>query len=180
MGQYYNALLIRNDKKKVIDDIKDVLRGYKLTEHSWWRNPFVNTVCHEILKKPTKVYWVGDYANEEDFEFYEEVWGKNNIAKKVTEAQVPLDDNFLVNHTQKVYIDCNNYYKQSKDNHGWVMHPLPLLTAVGNGRGGGDYYDGNSDAYLVGTWAGDEISVEYSIDKFKGFEPFEVVFKEDW
>ena len=37
------------------------------------------------------------------------------------------------------------------------FHPLPLLTANGNGRGGGDYL--GSDMDLVGSWAGDRIAV---------------------
>jgi hypothetical protein len=38
------------------------------------------------------------------------------------------------------------------------FHPLPILTAEGNGRGGGDYRGADED--LVGTWARDVISVE--------------------
>jgi hypothetical protein len=32
------------------------------------------------------------------------------------------------------------------------IHPLPLLTCEGNGRGGGDYY-GEDTNNLVGSWA---------------------------
>ena len=39
----------------------------------------------------------------------------------------------------------------------WIVHPLSILTCSGNGRGGGDYDDGNS---YVGIWAGDEIGIE--------------------
>ena len=34
---------------------------------------------------------------------------------------------------------------------GWQIHPLPLLTAEGNGRGGGDYHGTNME--MVGAWA---------------------------
>lgn len=44
------------------------------------------------------------------------------------------------------------------ENNGWTVHPLPLLTAEGNGRGGGDYHEQNPDIELVGTWARDSIS----------------------
>ena len=79
---------------------------------------------------------------------------------------------YVVNHTKKQYVD-----KKHRDMDGAVgltlptaesgggdldgdddIHPLPLLTAEGNGRGGGDYY--GSDMELVGTWARDVISVE--------------------
>jgi hypothetical protein len=38
-----------------------------------------------------------------------------------------------------------------------AYHPLPLLTAEGNGRGGGDY---RGESPLIGSWARDVISVE--------------------
>jgi hypothetical protein len=38
---------------------------------------------------------------------------------------------------------------------------LPLLTAEGNGRGGGDYRGENEN--LIGSWARDIISVEMEI-----------------
>ena len=49
------------------------------------------------------------------------------------------------------YIQENNY-------DGWIIHPLPLLTCIGNGGSGGDYFSdiGQDD---VGTWAFDEIYV---------------------
>ena len=41
------------------------------------------------------------------------------------------------------------------DVNGYRVHPLPLLTAEGNGRGGGDYWGSNQR--FVGTWARDFI-----------------------
>jgi hypothetical protein len=61
---------------------------------------------------------------------------------------------YLVNHTKKEFVDKNKL----KTDGGWVIHPLPLLTCSGNGRGGGDY--GGTDENYVGSWAGDVISVE--------------------
>ena len=52
-----------------------------------------------------------------------------------------------MNHTKKVYVKKNGRF-----------HPLSLLTAEGNGSGGGDYYGPNID--MVGTWARDIISME--------------------
>ena len=34
----------------------------------------------------------------------------------------------------------------------WIVHPLPLLTCLGNGKGGGDYRNGH-DMEWVGAWA---------------------------
>jgi hypothetical protein len=60
---------------------------------------------------------------------------------------------FIVNHTKKLYVDKNLGLTGSYD-----FHPLPLLTADGNGRGGGDYR--GDDLELVGQWARDIISLE--------------------
>jgi len=65
----------------------------------------------------------------------------------------PLTAKYLVNHDRKEFVDKT---KTPKDNDGWQMHPLPLLTCEGNGRGGGDYR-GESD--LIGIWARNIIGV---------------------
>lgn len=65
----------------------------------------------------------------------------------------PLKAKYLVNHTKKEFVDKT---KTPKDNDGWCIHPLPLLTCEGNGRGGGDFR-GNEE--LVGVWARNIIGV---------------------
>jgi len=72
----------------------------------------------------------------------------------------PLTAKYLVNHDKKEFV---NKTKTPKDGNGWKIHPLPLLTCEGNGRGGGDFHintekkQGNVE--LIGTWARDRISV---------------------
>jgi hypothetical protein len=56
---------------------------------------------------------------------------------------------YLVNHDTLQYVDKRR---------GSFIHPLPLLTAEGNGRGGGDYY--GRDKHMVGRWARHVLSVE--------------------
>ena len=56
---------------------------------------------------------------------------------------------YIVNHSKKLFVDKEKLTSN--------IHPLPLLTCEGNGRGGGDY-GGSSE--LVGSWARDVISVE--------------------
>ena len=51
-------------------------------------------------------------------------------------------------------------------------HPLPLLVAEGNCRGGGDYNGINEN--IVGSWARDVISVENNIQE--GYTEFECKF----
>ena len=78
---------------------------------------------------------------------------------------------YIINHTKKQYVKVPAYEKDK-----WIIHPLPILLAYGNGLGLGDYNDEictNPDeqdwdkrkyvkkhnAKFVGTWAYDTISV---------------------
>jgi hypothetical protein len=42
----------------------------------------------------------------------------------------------------------------------WVMYPISLITACGNGLGGGDYYGTNK---MIGKWAMHILSIEDSV-----------------
>ena len=177
MGQYYKPFLI--DKNGKMSAYNTYLDGQyimaKLYEQSWWLNPFVNTICHKIFRKPMKVAWVGDYSNYGEkyddgkgFPYYEKVYGDRNkngrgsIAKSnLTESQVTLDGKYLVNYDKKEYLDCDEYYENSVNENDRCMHPLPLLTCVGNGRGGGDFHCKDKKIMkLVGSWCLDTISIE--------------------
>jgi hypothetical protein len=72
----------------------------------------------------------------------------------------PLTAKYLVNHDKKEFV---NKTKVPKDGDGWAIHPLPLLTCEGNGRGGGDFYINTErkqgNVSLIGTWARDRIGV---------------------
>ena len=98
---------------------------------------------------------------------------------RVLKYSVDLKEYFLINHDQKVYIDCEKYFEeaQKKSSDSWVVHPLSLLTVVGNGRGGGDYRPNNDeDANAVGSWAWNLIEVCGEIPD--GCSPLNVVFYE--
>jgi hypothetical protein len=62
---------------------------------------------------------------------------------------------YIVNHDKQQYV---NKERSRTDSYGHQLHPLPLLTVEGNGRGGGDYR--GDDMAKVGIWARDVISVE--------------------
>jgi hypothetical protein len=62
---------------------------------------------------------------------------------------------YLVNETKGLYVDYEKVKPTTKWGH--RIDPLPLLTAEGNGRGGGDYEGRNMK--LVGSWARDVIYV---------------------
>ena len=190
MGQYYRAILGDAYGLNCMDFDRSVDGEYtlaKLMEHSWWLNPFVNSFAAQIYNIKSRVCWVGDYATEPaDFKFannsafyvpnYKEVWG--NKVKLLTShsSDFTLDGKFLLNHDTNEYLDLNEYKEKSKDKDGWTIHPLPLLTAVGNDRGGGDFHEGNIGYEFVGKWAWQLISIADSFPK--NFTPVNIIFKE--
>ena len=191
MGQYYRPIL--GDKYglncKIFDrSVDGQYTLAKLLEHSWWKNPFVNAFSELLYNEPSRVIWCGDYADEpDDFHFpncsafyvpcYKEVWGETVAKLTVASSDFTLNGKFLLNHDTRQLVDLNEFKVASVDKHGWTIHPLPLLTAVGNDRGGGDFHKGNTGYENVGIWAWHLISF---VDKpSKNFSKFLFVFKED-
>lgn len=173
MGQYYRPIL--GDKYglncRVFDRSVDGEYTFaKLMEHSWWLNSFVNAFSELIYSNPGRICWVGDYADElDDFDFpncsafyvpyYGEIWGDSVSAIGVSSSDFTLDGKFLLNQDTKQFIDLEEYKTACTDKHGWCIHPLPLLTAVGNDRGSGDFHAGNTGFEFVGSWAWQLISI---------------------
>lgn len=129
-------------------------------EHSWWLNREVGKVCELLHRAPLHVAWVGDYADDVGCDplLYEARRDAKN-GLEVPFEPLLLDGKFLVNHTKEEFVDCDAYKKRAAQADGWCIHPLPLLTAIGNGEGGGDYF-GKSSRNVVGRWANDVITVE--------------------
>ena len=191
MGQYFRPIL--GDEFglncKVFDrSVNGEYTLAKLMEHSWWKNPFVNAFSEFLYNEPSRVAWVGDYADEpDDFDFpncsafyvpcYKEIWGETIQPIGVVSSDFKLDGKFLLNHDRQQFVDLDEYKKLSVDKDGWTIHPLPLLTAVGNGRGGGDFHAGNTGFEKVGLWAWQLIS--FADKPPKNFSKFPLVFKED-
>lgn len=117
------------------------------------------------------------FDEEQQRLFFSEVWGETRTPTRIEKAQFIDTEQayslllssrkkrgFLVNHTKKTYFDLNGYWDKyieavpdkAQREDIWLPHPLPLLTAVGNGQGGGDYYS-DVGADKVGTWAFDTL-----------------------
>ena len=190
MGQYYMAVLgneFGTDCKVFNRSIDGEYTFAKLLEHSWWENPFVNSFSERLYNELGRVIWCGDYADEpDDFNFpncsasyvpyYKEIWGDKVQTLSSTSTDFKLDDKFLINHDTKEFVDLNEYKSKSIDKHGWCIHPLPLLTAVGNGRGGGDFHEGNIGFEHVGIWAWHLLTI--LDDAPKDFTKLNLVFVE--
>jgi hypothetical protein len=172
MGQYYKPLVLA-DKQNNEDNEKvrmwmyshDYNNGLKLMEHSWVDNDFVrtfeSTLCKGQPNYKKRVVWAGDYADgeagiTEEYEGKIETINLHGLCKDENQAKPDVNKKYfryVVNHTKKTFVDKS---KTPKDKHGYIIHPLPLLTCEGNGRGGGDFHE---DSELVGAWARDMISV---------------------
>ncbi|KAH3759702.1 hypothetical protein Pelo_8486 [Pelomyxa schiedti] len=125
-------------------------------EHSYQRNTFVT--AFEFLLTPegpahmSRCVWAGDYADREPGLSRNPDRNLYDMADADTLEQPPARSTaayrYIVNHSKRQYVD-----KRGAD-----IHPLPLLLAEGNGRGGGDFEGSNQK--MVGAWARDVISVE--------------------
>lgn len=148
-----------------------------------WHKPTVVAWIGDYSDEPYEGEYCKDIPQTRFMEIYRAVWGENEESTRIhpkSYGHLTMKNcrRFLVNHTKQVYIDMQEYirrnqwcesrdYKYDKNGHvkpehyEWNMcvHPLPLLTACGNGRGGGDYYDCFPDYDKVGTWAFCEIEL---------------------
>ena len=166
MGQYYYPIILdANGKIVVWMNGQTYNEGLKLMEHSYLDNTFVNTF--EFALSPegphykSRVVWAGDYADKEpgkETNLYEQCNEYNLIRPQEKDAS---KYRYIVNHTKNLYVDKSKVQS---------LHPLPLLTAEGNGRGGGDLHEAPS---WVGSWARDVISVEKMVPE--DFEELDMV-----
>jgi hypothetical protein len=194
MGQYYKPILLE-EKSGEHETIKcwiyshEYDNGLKLMEHSWLANDFVRTFESLLAETPQRVVWAGDYADEEQNR-KQYIDGKEcevnlyNLCDDATKARPNKQSKmyrYLINHSKGLFVDKNkipvsDVWTDPKTNkeYPFQIHPLPLLTCEGNGRGGGDY---RNDAEIVGTWARDIISV--TTKKPKGFQEIEFTLVEN-
>jgi hypothetical protein len=188
MGQYYKPINI--DKKEFVYS-HNYNNGLKLMEHSWIGNDFVGVIENLIAEggdwHGDRIVWAGDYADPDKGR-------KNNLYsiigdKEGNEIQPEVTKNkyrYVLNMDTKEFVDTkkipvSDVYTDDKGKE-WpfMIHPLPLLTCEGNGRGGGDFHKGDP---LVGKWARNRISVstkkpkgytEIEFNLFEGNEPVEL------
>ena len=157
MGQYFKAVNIDNLEYVSSYDFDN---GAKLMEHSYISNNFVEAVEFLLINDgeekgkwaDSRIIWAGDYADAEakDGENYYSLAADTGTRLQFLITAVPENYPYLVNHTKKEYVDKKKL-PTFGENNDWMIHPLPLLVAEGNGRGGGDYHGDNQD--YVGRWA---------------------------
>lgn len=182
MGQYYNIIVKPLSDAEIHAYDRTIDGEYtaaKLMEHSWYLNPMVNAISEKIYHNPSQIAWVGDYYDDGGLSSY--AYPKDGKYCELHKTEFTLNGRFLVNHTKMLMIDCWDYLRECmiENENGWVPHPLPLLTALGNGRGGGDYRGINEDK--VGSWAWDVLEIVDWEDvgelEKEGYRKFKVRFE---
>ncbi len=164
MGQYYKFVSV--DKEKSISPI-NFDNGSKLMEHSWLNNNYVGAAMQLISKGQPfygdKIVWAGDYADNEIKNGKKLRRNLYNLCSNYKIA-IKIDENnikklrYLVNLDTKEFVDISkspisNVWidPETRKKHSYCIHPLPLLTCEGNGRGCGDF-SGEDPNNLVGKW----------------------------
>ena len=181
MGQYYKPSILKKNWKLAKNPVKKAADswqfgcGLKLMEHSYCGNAFVNAVALDLAMYHYgyPFVWCGDYADE-----VENLVGTHDIYSCAEEATEKFQEcsernpfKYLVNLTKKEYCRIPKW-----DGKEYYVHPLPLLTCSGNGRGGGDY--GINDE-RVGSWAFDRIGVTNDEADIKGLKEISGFFEMD-
>lgn len=200
MGQYYTPLLISSHNQIQTLNSHSFESGAKLMEHAWVGNQFVNAAYALIFGKPKRVAWIGDYADNpydatkdayaramphaEFKKFYNCAMEDNTApvsasifsARGLDLLNYDTKGTFLINHSRKCCFSLEEYIWRSISMDGWCVNPLPLLTACGNGRGGGDFHEQNRGYKDVGIWAFDLL--EYNNTVPPGYENVKFRFME--
>ena len=193
MGQYYKTIIVSEvvDNEKYIVSVDNDCSfpdwvGLKLMEHSYLNNEWTDSIAKVIYRQKVRMAHVGDYAYE--YPQYELAYN-DHVETKPLDVSENYDENnklirfnydgkYLVNWDKKVYINFDNYKPKSIVS--WAddvyVCPFTLLTALGNNRGGGDYYENHPHFEDVGSWACDVISIEDEAPE--GFLEEDIYFKE--
>lgn len=180
MGQYYKPCILTTDKEKIKEWAYShtLGEGLKLMEHSYIGGNMTSLIETRLADNPQPLVWAGDYADDNLYErvesegseiLYENMPDTSNVDKYSEEYYNLVDSvlspqklggdwKYIINHDKGEYI---NKDKVPAGKWGSTIHPLPLMTCEGNGRGGGDFR-GNGKG-LIGTWARDNISISKEV-----------------
>jgi len=181
MGQYYKPICLDNKQWLYTHDYGN---GLKLMEHSWIGNDFVGHVMALMVKGGDwfrkRIVWAGDYYGNDTDEtnYWSQAEDDTKIQPIICMVKEKQERAKLVNHTKKLYVRYDEMLPCVDRGWAGVVNPLPLLTACGNGRGGGDYSNRYPDCDKIGIWAGDILSIEFAVPKSQWYKKLVVGFRE--
>lgn len=145
-----------------------------LGTHSFIGEAIVGAAYRKIENHPMKIAWIGhramwdsnsvwvEAARLTPVEFgpyFDKAWRSKSVydparSREIRHSQMFFffrDEMYLINHTEKQYVDLKAYIAENSDAEGRCRDPLSILTACGNGQGHDDY-TGRDRAY-AGGWA---------------------------
>ena len=128
---------------------------------------YIDTLVHRAAIK--RGYRPNKNREGEYFNDYETIYSNDKRLQDLTPYDELPTYKYIINYTKKQFV------RIPKETRELTIHPLPLLCADGNGRGGGDYSGTNMKA--IGIWAYDRIGVSNEIPKHIKTE-LVVTFKE--
>lgn len=192
MGQHYKIVNI--DKEELLEP-RRLDNGLQLLHWSY-SNTYTNFALMNMVAGPWKgdrVFVVGDYADLEEPDepchkalkkILEEKRIKNlhcyaeSAYKDVSKNADKTDHHYkyLYNHALKTVIELDKCPIEWVFDDGEVqtVAPLPLLIAMGNNRGGGDFYDDKHGYEYVGSWCDTVTSIEVTTEPISGTEDYTV------
>lgn len=207
MGQFFIAVVQAtkyNEKRKFQKKQFIIKPTYsKLLAHSGvndFEPRLVASLMHQLYIEgwSTQLVWLGDY-HQENFgckKLYEKF--RNNITpfemryvndetfikfEGVKEFSITKDYRYLINCEKCEYIDFKKYLID--DNLDSLLHPIAMLTADGNGKGNGDYF--NQENWRdVGRWkydtiiVSDELIQETNVSSIFSLKEIDVKFSTDF
>lgn len=184
MGQYYKAAVLKEDYRSNNPVIESITSwnygcGAKLMEHSYVGNPFVERAIGLLQDNPgSRFVWAGDYADPANGDT--ETEDSPNIYTLCEGHDAPASKRSEETRTPKyiINLDKGKFVRIPRRDPGFFrIHPLPLLCAAGNDRGGGDYHHGTNFG-KVGSWTYDHIALGYNNKDIKGYEEMDCEFVE--
>lgn len=182
----YERAKDRADRALTVDDFKDVIDGVKEDFSArldkdifkpWMVDVLVGHEIKEMLGMHLKD--LRNCSSEIAYPLYR-VCREDKLVKIVRNPRA--NPRYILNHTKMQYVDIKHVTAEKGwDTDDWFIHPLPLLTCEGCGRGGGDYHrDMRHPSYkYVGLWARDIISVTQDDSELAGFEEIRPDFHEN-
>lgn len=197
MGQYYK--IINFDQKEILYPF-DFGNGLKLLEWSYDLNEMVLALMNLLAGDwaGDRVAVVGDYADSgpeepwgDTYEAYvQEIgdddlysWAGDHFKCLHPDEDVSTEDRgyrYIYNNATRQFIDmehCPVEWECTDKDTGksgvTKIAPLPLLLAMGNGRGGGDYRENHPSYNLVGSWCSTVRSIQVSAAPLPGTEDYE-------
>lgn len=191
MGQYY--MIVNADKRERIKPYA-LGTGMKLMEWSYNRTSVVLALMNKIAEDwaGDRVYVVGDYAaadnpNEKCYKALScliEEFGSDEIYQYADENFEDVSKKcdteyrgyrYIYNHATRQVIDLEKcpvewawYDAEAGEGAVSSIAPLPLLIAMGNDRGGGDFHSGHRGYGYVGRWCDTVEYVEVRKDPIPG------------